>query len=627
MKQFKSFFIVFAVALSLAFTFSGINGSLSEASEEFLIDIGPAPPREPDPVPFVPSLPDEFVPGEVLVKFKYLVSPDNPGLSTLKSQFSARLERTHELIGVHLFKLEDVKDKEETLKAVEEFQKHELVEFSEPNGIVRALYTTNDPYLGDQWGLSRINAFAAWDLARGDPAGRIAILDTGIDYYHPEFNVPGKVNDNPSCINGLPTSFDDDWWNGGHGTHVAGIAAAQGDNGIGIAGVAFNAGLKALKVLDWSSWGTYDTVACGINMAAADPQVKVINLSLGWDAGSSTLYNAIYNAWVNNGKTVVAANGNSGYQSPYMYPACYSLNGIVIAVGATDFYNTWPSYSSANNCTTIAAPGGSWSTNPPVPNPRIFSTLKTDSGTYGYMHGTSMAAPHVSGVVALMQQYRPRTPFEIKRALINTTTDLGTPGWDIYFGAGLVDAFRAVCELPFNDVYCGHWAQYYINAVYYNGITNGCSANPRNYCPDMVAARNQMAVFIIKGKGETPSQAPYNAYFDDIPNDGYAPYINRMYELGITLGCGTRQYCPTSATLRDQMAAFIIRAKLGEVFTYPSNPYFTDVPQTHWAFKYVQKLRELGITTGCTPSLYCPDNSLIRSEMAAFIARGFLGML
>ena len=135
-----------------------------------------------------------------------------------------------------------------------------------------------------------------------------------------------------------------------------------------------------------------------------------------------------------------------------------------------------------------------------------------------------------------------------------------------------------------------------------------------------------MAVFIIKGKGAAPSQAPYNAYFDDITNDGYVPYINRMYELGITLGCGVRKFCPTATTIRDQMAAFIIRAKLGEFFTYPPTPYFTDVPPTHWAFKYVQKLRELGITMGCTPTLYCPDAPVIRAEMAAYIARAFLGM-
>ena len=617
MKQIKSSIVFYAVVFFLVFSFTAIGGPFSFASEEFLIDIGPAPPKEPDPIPFVPSLPDEFVPGEVLVKFKYLVSHDDPGLSTLKSQCSARLERTHEVIGVHLFKLDNVKDKEETLKAVEEFQKHELVEFAEPNGIVRALYTPNDPYLGVQYGLSRINAFTAWDLVRGDPAGRIAILDTGVDYDHPEFNGPGKVNNNPSCMPGGSYSMDDHW-EGGHGTHVAGIAAAQGDNGIGIVGVAYNSGIKAIKVVNFLGDGSYDTVACGINMAAADPQVKVINLSLGFPAASSTLYNAVYNAWVNYGKTVVAANGNSGLEgSPYEYPACYSLNGIAISVGATDSNNNRPGWSSSNNCITIAAPGDA-----------IYSTLRIVYGSYGTGSGTSMAAPHVSGIVALMQQYRSRTPFEIKRALINTTTDLGTCGWDIYSGAGLVDAFRAVCELPFNDVYCGHWAQHYINAVYYNGITGGCTACPRNYCPALVAARNQMAVFIIKGKGETPSQAPYNAYFDDIPNDGYAPYINRMYELGITLGCGVRQYCPTANTIRDQMAAFIIRAKLGEVFTYPPNPYFTDVPQTHWAFKYVQKLRELGITMGCTqPTLYCPNNPLIRDEMAAFIARAFLGML
>lgn len=130
----------------------------------------------------------------------------------------------------------------------------------------------------------------------------------------------------------------------------------------------------------------------------------------------------MYNAWVNYGKTVVAANGNNGYivPSPYSYPACYSLNGIAIAVGATDSANNRAPYSSANNCITVSAPGSS-----------ILSTYSTNYSTannYAYLSGTSMAAPHVAGTVGLMQHYWPRTPAQIRYYLSATAQDRGAPG-------------------------------------------------------------------------------------------------------------------------------------------------------------------------------------------------------
>jgi subtilisin family serine protease len=278
---------------------------------------------------------------------------------------------------------------------------------------------------------------AAWDLSLFNTYWPLdtAILDTGINWSHPDIQgevlIPSDRYGN--CISPWNYPMDDN----GHGTHVAGIAGAMINNSIGIAGIS-PLSLVAVKVLGQNGEGTWDSAACGVGIAAAIPAVKVINMSLSGPGGSSTLYNAIYSAWVYYGKTVVAANGNLGgtVPSPDRYPACYSRNGIVIAVGATDYYNNRASYSSANDCITVSAPGDS-----------ILSTYSTNYSTadsYAYLSGTSMAAPHVSGVVSSMQRYHVRSNNNVRNLLTQTAQNLGSPSWDIYTGWGLINAYGAV---------------------------------------------------------------------------------------------------------------------------------------------------------------------------------------
>lgn len=450
MKQMRSTgtITIFIAGLFLSFTLSAGAAGLPR-----FVDAGPAPGSPLSSVAegsesFVASLPDEFVPGEVLIKLKDSVSADDANVAALLHEFGGELKRTHKNLQVHLFKLKKIKSKDKTLDAIEKIKKHSLVEYAEPNGIIRAVpilesaeissaatFTLNDPMLGSQYALKAIYAPDAWNLSSGDPAGYVAVVDTGVNWNHPDLS--GKV-DVPSdqsgnCVTPGSLPMDDN----GHGTHVSGIAAATGNNATGIAGVAFDQRVLAVKVLDASGSGTWDTVACGINIAAAVPEVKVINLSVGGSGASNTLYNAVYNAWVTNGKTVVAANGNQGYvvPSPYSYPACYSLNGIAIAVGATTSTNIRAPYSSANRCITISAPGD-----------RIISTYSIDSSTedaYASLSGTSMATPAVSGTVGLMQHYLPRSNNDVRTHLRATAQDRGPAGWDILYGYGLTNAYRA----------------------------------------------------------------------------------------------------------------------------------------------------------------------------------------
>jgi hypothetical protein len=208
----------------------------------------------------------------------------------------------------------------------------------------------------------------------------------------------------------------------------------------------------------------------------------------------------------------------------------------------------------------------------------------------------------------------------------------------------------------FSDVSISSLYESYIEAIYNNGITTGCGNG--DYCPSEQVTRDQMAAFLVRGTqvaegkstvnftcnggaaGASVACATTTPYFNDVPaTDSFFPYVQKLYELGITTGCGNNDYCPLENVSRDQMAAFLVRgtqAAAGQsTVNFTCNggancatetPYFNDVPATDSFFPYVQKLKELGITTGCGNGNYCPLENVTRDQMAAFLARAFLGM-
>jgi hypothetical protein len=158
----------------------------------------------------------------------------------------------------------------------------------------------------------------------------------------------------------------------------------------------------------------------------------------------------------------------------------------------------------------------------------------------------------------------------------------------------------------------------YINTLYELGITVGCGGG--NFCPADVLTRKEAAVWIIKMIGESGSGAAYNAYFSDIANDSFAPYINRMYELGITDGCGVGLFCPDDPSLRKTMAVWLVKA-IGERTSVKAyDAYFSDIDDDSFA-AYINKIYEMGLTTGTSETTFSPDSSLTRREMAVFVVR------
>ncbi len=374
---------------------------------------GVEPEQKPPAGPTPPS--SAFVPGEVLVKFRRDASP-----VSVQAALSAQAAHTVgevPALGVHRLSVSEGQE----LAVIAALRQNPLVEYAEPNYIVRAVLTPNDPYFSYQWGLTRIGAPQAWDVTTGSSDLIIAIVDSGIDLDHPDLS--GKIIWGYDYVNGDWVPDDDH----GHGTHVAGIAAAKTNNSTGVAGVSWGARLMALKVLDAGGNGTYANVASAVTYAA-NHGAKIINLSLGGDYDSQTLHEAVIYAH-NAGCVIVAATGNNGNGS-VLYPARYAE---AFAVAATDSNDQRAWFSNYGPEVDVAAPGVS-----------IYSTYR--GGGYTYMNGTSMAAPHVAGLAALIwSTYPGYINDQVESRTEMTAVDLGTPGWDPYYGHGRIDARAALC--------------------------------------------------------------------------------------------------------------------------------------------------------------------------------------
>lgn len=202
---------------------------------------------------------------------------------------------------------------------------------------------------------------------------------------------------------------------------------------------------------------------------------------------------------------------------------------------------------------------------------------------------------------------------------------------DGYLGAVSDYSLQLTCQGPaFSDLPPGDWATPFILAVYNAGITGGCSVSPRNYCPGGLVTREQMAVFLelaLNGNGFVPPPA-VGLFSDMAVGDWATPWAEQLFADGITGGCTASplRYCPTANVTRAQMAVFLLRARYGAPYAPPpATGIFSDVPVSHWAAAWVERLYAEGITGGCSqsPLSYCPESSVTRAEMAVFLTRTF----
>jgi type VII secretion-associated serine protease mycosin len=289
----------------------------------------------------------------------------------------------------------------------------------------------NDPLYDNQYALQHVNAAAAWNITKGSPNVVVAVIDTGVDASHPDLQ--GKLVKGYDFVNNDDTPED----TVGHGTFVASLIAATGNDKNGIVGLAPGVKIMPLKVLD-KTGGNSLLIAQAIRYAA-DNGAKVINLSLGGPTPSRAILQAT-NYAISKNVVVVASSGNDGSRrNPVEYPASFP---DVISVGATGPTDKIASFSTHNSGVNVAAPGvnilGARSSNNSICRPY--------QGTaYCMASGTSFSAPYVSATAALMLSVNPNlTPQQVDQLLEKTATDLGPSGPDDYYGAGLINAGKAV---------------------------------------------------------------------------------------------------------------------------------------------------------------------------------------
>ena len=339
-------------------------------------------------------------------------------------------------------------------EAVARLAQVDSVELAEPNRWRETMITPNDPQFGNQWGLTKINAPAAWDISTGSGSVVVGIVDSGCDLDHPELApllVSGydmvDLGTNPTPPAGW--RFEGDFSGRdaipedevGHGTHVAGTIAALSNNGVQVAGVGWQTKIMPVKALTRmvrisdgrvSGVGSSADVAAAVRWAA-DHGAHVINMSLGADAATTVESSAIAYA-IGKGVVVVAAMGNDGTSNP-SYPAAYPG---VVAVGAIDSADKRASFSQTGSHISLVAPGVG-----------ILSTYLAGGTTT--MSGTSMATPHVAGVAALIKAVKPSaTGAEIADILRDTARPLKDAAADPVpnnaYGHGCLDAQAALVK-------------------------------------------------------------------------------------------------------------------------------------------------------------------------------------
>ena len=319
----------------------------------------------------------------------------------------------------------------------------------EANAIIETQRTPNDTQYSSLYGMTKISAPQAWDITTGSSTVMVAVIDTGIDYTHPDLADNMATNSGEIRGNGVDddgNGFVDDYYgydfiNGDsdpiddhfHGSHCAGTIGAKGDNGKGVAGVNWNVRLLPVKVLDSYGSGTLAAVAAGMNYAVKRG-VKIMSMSLGTSGYSSTLENAIISA-KNAGVLVVAAAGNSSQNTDVSpnYPSA-SAQDNVLAVAASNSTDTLAYFSNwGPTSVDLAAPGES-----------ILSTYL--GGQYAYASGTSMATPHVAGMAALLLAVNPTLTYgQIKSILIGTVDPLSSMTGKMISG-GRANLYKAVLK-------------------------------------------------------------------------------------------------------------------------------------------------------------------------------------
>ena len=394
---------------------------------------------------------DIFKPGEILVRFAAKTSATT--MQPTFEQYNVTPIRALYRSDVQLMRVPTGRE----IEIAAALSADPRVRYAEPNYRYHAFDTTpDDPQFSHQWAHPMMRSPSAWDISTGSAAVVIAIVDSGVDLSHPD--LAGKLVAGHDFVDDDSTPNDAN----GHGTHVAGIAAAITNNATGVAGTSWGAKIMPVRVLDNAGYGYNADITDGI-IWAYQHGADVINLSLGGTAYSQAMQDAV-NAAHAAGSLVVAAMGNCRTTgpgcptaNPTAYPAAYAN---VFAVAATTASDTYAPYSQYGAHCDIAAPGGAMNYYHDANG--IYSTMPTYAvyltthysyyNNYDTLQGTSQAAPHVSGLAALIWSVDPTlTNDAVQNVIQQTADDLGPAGKDQNYGWGRIDSYAALASLIVPD--------------------------------------------------------------------------------------------------------------------------------------------------------------------------------
>ncbi len=425
----------------------------------------------------------------------------------------------------------------------------------QPNYLHDLAFVPNDLALqssSTSWQLSLIGAYNAWSSARVNHAATVAVIDSGVLATHEDLSGALDVEDAyNSCTDTAGIDACEDTV--AHGTHVTGAIGAVANNGLGTAGASYGARVLPIKCTYARGSGQSQTkaptssVVRGIRYALTK-DVQVINLSIGSYNDDEVYRSAVEEAIAAN-VSVVCAAGNDASTKPY-YPA--DFDGV-ISVTAVDSTGTVASFSNHNEHKTIAAPGVS-----------VYGLKNGDDASYGTMSGTSMAAPIVSGCVALLRVANPHiTAKEAEQALIDTAKDAGDAGYDPYYGWGIVQVDQAVAKVTadptrgFSDMASGEWYTtdddfgYAVSMGFISGYADGSTFGPYDGI-----TRGQVATILWRMAGQPEATA---AAFDDVDYDQYyGGAIAWARSTSVVSGfAGTNDFRPDSLVTRQELACML----------------------------------------------------------------------
>lgn len=446
MNKYRKIAILFIILVFTAAA-AGINYDNDQKNEKVRTRLDPGQFRTIGFYSALRKSHQEYASDRIMVKFKPMIS-EQAAAAVVQATDSQIIKKISQL-NIFIIKTPQETPVEEMLYT---FERNPDVEYAELDYKTHITITPNDILFEYQYSLSNqgqaigipgspqgknsadIKATAGWEETKGLEEVIIAIIDTGVDLKHPDL-INKLYSDGYDFVNDDDEADDDH----GHGTHVAGIAAAETDNNEGIAGVAWNCKIIPVKVMDAEGEGYYSWMISGIDYAVQQG-ADVINLSLGGDVDSANLKNILKAAYEND-VFVVASAGNDN--NPVLYPAAY--DEYCLAVAASDYDDLRPEWSNFGPEVDVAAPGV-----------RILSCVPTwfwgpGSLPYAFSTGTSMAAPHAAGLAALIKGIKTwLSPSDILNIIRYTSDDINQgehPGKDDYIGFGRINMEKALVPI------------------------------------------------------------------------------------------------------------------------------------------------------------------------------------